>query len=86
MYLFYLLKVFLSLSLTCFFNENYFIDADAWPISYNVLTVHKNSDYDEFRVKKIRLQNFRHSCTFLIINEVTNIQVFTRYLGHTKIE
>ena len=68
------------------FNENYFVAADAWPISSNALTDRKNSNCDKSGVKQIRLHDFRHSCASLLINEGANIQVVARYLGHTKIE
>ena len=68
------------------FNENYFVAADAWPISSNALTDRKNNNCNRSGVKQIRLHDFRHSCASLLINEGANIQVVARYLGHTKIE
>lgn len=68
------------------FNDNYFVVADAWPISSNSLTDRKNRNCDMSGVKQIRLHDFRHSCASPLINEGANIQVVAKYLGHTKIE
>lgn len=68
------------------FSENYFVAADAYPVSSNALADHKNANCEKAGVKQIRLHDFRHSCASLLINEGANIQVVARYLGHTKIE
>ena len=68
------------------FNKNYFVAGDAFPISSNTLADHKNTNCEKAGVKQIKLHDFRHSCASLLINKGANIQVVTKYLGHTKIE
>jgi integrase len=68
------------------FNDNYFVAADAWPISSNSLTDRKNRNCDMSGVKQIRLHDFRHSCASLLINNGANVTLVAKYLGHTKIE
>ena len=68
------------------FNENYFVAADAWPISSNTLTDRKNNNCAKAGVKQIRLHDFRHSCASLLINNGANVTLVAKYLGHTKIE
>ena len=79
-------KTKLEAKKTAGFNENYFVAADAFPISSNTLTDRKNKNCELAGVKQIRLHDFRHSCASLLINEGANIQVVAKYLGHTKIE
>ena len=38
------------------------------------------------RVKDIRIHDFRHSCTSLLIDSGANITLVAKYLGHTKID
>lgn len=68
------------------FNDNYFVAADVWPVSSNVLTERKNKNSEKSGIKQVRLHDFRHSCASLLINKGANIQVVAKYLGHTKIE
>ena len=56
------------------------------PVCSNTLTNHKNVNCKLANVKQIRLHDFRHSCASLLVNKGTNVQVVTKYLGHTKIE
>lgn len=44
----------------------------------------KNAFMD--RVKDIRIYDFRHSCSSLLVNNGANITIVAKYLGHTKIE
>lgn len=38
------------------------------------------------RTKDIRIHDFRHSCTSLLIDGGANITLVAKYLGHTKID
>lgn len=56
------------------------------PVCSNTLTNHKNVNCKLANVKQKRLHDFRYSCAFLLVNKGANVQVVTKYLGHTKVE
>lgn len=68
------------------FNEKFFVSGDAFPVSSNALSNHKNENCKLANVKQIRLHDFRHSCASMLINKGANVQVVAKYLGHTKVE
>ena len=68
------------------FNDNFFIARDMLPVCSNTLTNNKNVNCKLADVKQIRLHDFRHSCASLLVNKGANVQVVTKYLGHTKVE
>lgn len=59
---------------------------DIFPVCSNTLTHHKNINCKIANVKQIWLHDFRHSCASLLVNKETNVQVVSKYLGHTKVE
>jgi len=38
------------------------------------------------KIKNIKVHDFRHSCTSLIIDNGANIILVAKYLGHSKID
>lgn len=68
------------------FNEDYFVCSDAFPISSNALSNHKNEYCKLAELPQIRLHDFRHSCASLLINKSANVTIVAKYLGHTKME
>ena len=68
------------------FNDNFFVAGSMFPVATNTINNHKNKNSKLANVKQIRLHDFRHSCTSLLINKGANVQVVAKYLGHTKIE
>lgn len=65
---------------------NYFFAGDAVPVSPNALADHKNTNCELAGIKQIRLHDFRHSCTSLLVNKGANVKIVAKYLGHTKEE
>lgn len=68
------------------FNDNFFVTIDMLPVCSNILTNHKNVNCKLANVKQIRLHDFRHSCTSLLVNKGANITVVAKYLGHTTLK
>ena len=42
------------------FTDNYFVAGDAFPVSGNSLTKHKNINCELANVKQIKIHDFRH--------------------------
>lgn len=68
------------------FNNSYFVCGDAFPIASNSIRDKKNKNCALAGVPQIRIHDYRHSCTSLLVNNVANITVVAKYLGHAKIE
>lgn len=69
-----------------FFNDDYFVIGDAFPVASNTITSRKNRNCKLSNVPQTRIHDFRHSCASLLVNNGANITVVAKYLGHTKIE
>ena len=57
---------------------------DAFPVASNTITSRKNRNCELAGVPQIRIHDFRHSCTSLLVNNGANITVVAKYLGHTE--
>lgn len=68
------------------FNENWIVFGDIQPIHPDVLRRKKNELAKKAGVKQIRIHDFRHSCVSLLINNVANVTMVAKYLGHSKID
>ena len=68
------------------FNDNFFVAADAAPISDSTLYDRRPLNATKAGLKKIRIHDFSHSCASLLINNGANVTLVAKYLGHTKIE
>ena len=61
------------------FNDNWFIFGGFIPITFYQMR-HKNIEITkEAKIKRIRLHDFRHSCSSLLINNNANIAVCLLY-------
>ena len=45
----------------------------------------KNKNCEKAGVKQIKSHGFRHSCASLLIYKGTSINIFSKFLGHSKI-
>ncbi len=68
------------------FNDNWYLFDDTNPITNGKLRCRKNKNCKLSEVIQIRIHDFRHSCTSLLINSGATINVVAKYLGHTKID
>ena len=68
------------------FNDNFFVAADAAPISDSTLYDRRTLNATKTCLKKRIIHDFRHSCASLLINNGANVTLVAKYLGHTKIE
>lgn len=56
------------------------------PLAATTLLDGKTKNAFMFRVKDIRIHDFRHSCASLLIDSGANITLVAKYLGHSKID
>lgn len=68
------------------FNDDFFAASDARPIGDSTIYDRKTKLAETANLKSIRLHDFRHSCSSLLINNGANVTLVTKFLGHTKIE
>lgn len=68
------------------FNDNWYVFGDKEPLSAHILRHTKNKYTQLAGVKDIRVHDFRHSCTSLLIDSGANITLVAKYLGHSKID
>ena len=68
------------------FNDDYFIVSDAKPIADSNIYLRRTKLATLAGLKVIRIHDFRHSCTSLLIYKGANIITVSKFLGHTKIE
>ena len=52
----------------------------------NLRSCYTNIIIGNTNMYKIRIHDFRHSYTFLLIYNVATFNMFSKFLGHTKIE
>lgn len=55
------------------------------PISKETIKLRKNKFCKQANLKQIRIQDFRHSCASLLINNNASITLVSKYLGHSSI-
>ena len=68
------------------FNDDFFVIFDAKPIADSNIQLRKIKLATLAVLKIIRIYDFRHSYASLLINNVANVTLVAKYLGHTKIE
>lgn len=68
------------------FNEDWFIFGGVKPLSDTTVQNKKNAYCDLANLRRIRLHDFRHSCASLLINNIANITIIAKFLGHSKID
>jgi len=68
------------------FNDDFFVCSDCRPIADSTLYLYRSNMANKAGLKRIRIHDFRHSCTSLLINNGANVTLVAKYLGHTKIE
>ena len=66
--------------------DDFFVVSDAKPIADSNIYLRRTKLATLARLKVIRIHDFRHSCTSLLINNGANITLVAKYLRHTKIE
>ena len=68
------------------FNDDFFVVSDAKPVTDSNVYPRRTKRAALAGLKVIRINDFRHSCTSLLINNGANVTLVAKYLGHTKIE
>lgn len=68
------------------FNDDSFVVSDTKPIADSNIYLRRTKLATLDGLKVIRIHDFRHSCASLLVNKGANVQVVTKYLGHTKFE
>lgn len=68
------------------FNDSFFVISNAKPIADSTIYARRTKLASEANLHAIRIHDFRHSCTSLLINSGANVTLFAKFLGHTKIE
>ena len=68
------------------FNDDFFVVSDAKPVTDSNVYPRRTKLAALADLKVIRIHDFRHSCTSLLINNGANVTLVAKYLGHTKIE
>lgn len=68
------------------FNDDFFVVSDAKPVTDSNVYPRRTKLAALAGLKVIRIHDFRHSCTSLLINNGANVTLVAKYLGHTKIE
>lgn len=68
------------------FNDDFFVVSDAKPVTDSNVYPRRTKLAALAGLKVIRIHDFRHSCTSLLINNGANVTLLSKYLGHTKIE
>lgn len=68
------------------FNDSFFVVSNNRPIADSTLYLRRSQLADKANSKRIRINDFRHSCASLLINNGANVTLVAKYLGHTKIE
>lgn len=67
-------------------KKSWYIFGRDIPITNYQIRNRKNSLCKKASLKQIRIHDFRHSLSSLLINNAANITIVTKYLGHTKID
>ena len=68
------------------FNDNWYVFGNIDPLPETTLRGRKTKNAFKDGVKDIRVHDFRHSCTSLLIDSGANITLVAKYLGHSKID
>lgn len=67
------------------YSPDWFIFGGGVPISKETIKLRKNKLCKQANLKQIRIQDFRHSCASLLINNNASITLVSKYLGHSSI-
>ena len=59
---------------------------DVFPVSLNALTDHKNINCELAGVKQIKLHDFRHSCSSLSLDRMSQYYIIAKHLKYSKKE
>lgn len=68
------------------FKDSWYVFSNIDPLAATTLLDRKTKNAFMARVKDIRIHDFRHSCTSLLIDSGANITLVAKYLGHSKID
>lgn len=67
------------------YSSKWFVFGGIYPLSDSTVNSHRDKCCKSANVKRIRIHDFRHSCASLLINNGANINLVSKYLGHSNI-